>query len=32
MNLSRREFTSVLTAAVVAGFPLGREASAKEAD
>ena len=32
MNLSRREFTSVLTAAVVAGFPLSREASAQEAD
>jgi sulfur-oxidizing protein SoxB len=32
MNLSRREFTSVLTAAVVAGFPMGREASAQEAD
>lgn len=32
MNLSRREFSSVLTAAVVAGFPLGREATAKEAD
>ncbi len=32
MNLSRREFTSVLTAAVVAGFPLARQASAQEAD
>ena len=32
MNLSRREFSSILTAAVVAGFPLGREATAKEAD
>ncbi len=32
MNLTRREFSSVLTAAVVAGFPLGREASAQEAD
>ena len=32
MNLTRREFSSVLTAAVVAGFPLTREASAQEAD
>lgn len=32
MNLSRREFSSILTAAVVAGFPFGREATAKEAD
>ena len=32
MNLSRREFSSVLTAAAVAGFPLMREASAKEAE
>ncbi|HOZ66655.1 MAG TPA: thiosulfohydrolase SoxB [Burkholderiaceae bacterium] len=32
MNLSRREFSSILTAAVVAGFPLGREATAKEAE
>ena len=32
MNLSRRELSSILTAAVVAGFPLGREATAKEAD
>jgi S-sulfosulfanyl-L-cysteine sulfohydrolase len=32
MNLTRREFNSVLTAAAVAGFPLAREASAKEAD
>ena len=32
MNLSRREFSSVLTAAAVAGFPLMREASAKEVD
>ena len=32
MNLTRREFSSVLTAAVVAGFPLSREASAQEAD
>ena len=32
MNLSRREFTSVLTAAAVAGFPLMREASAKEVE
>ncbi len=32
MNLSRREFSSILTAAAVAGFPLAREASAKEAD
>ncbi len=31
MNLSRREFSSVLTAAAVAGFPLAREASAQEA-
>jgi S-sulfosulfanyl-L-cysteine sulfohydrolase len=30
MNLTRREFSSVLTAAAVAGFPLGREASAQE--
>jgi S-sulfosulfanyl-L-cysteine sulfohydrolase len=32
MNLTRREFSSVLTAAVVAGFSLSREASAQEAD
>ena len=32
MNLSRREFSSVLTAAAVAGFPVMREASAKEAE
>ena len=32
MNLTRREFSSVLTAAVVAGFPLSRNASAQEAD
>ncbi len=32
MNLTRREFSSVLTAAAVAGFPLVREASAKEAE
>ena len=32
MHLSRREFSSVLTAAAVAGFPLMREASAKEAE
>ena len=32
MNLTRREFNSILTAAAVAGFPLAREASAKEAD
>jgi S-sulfosulfanyl-L-cysteine sulfohydrolase len=32
MNLSRREFSSILTAAAVAGFPLAREASAKEAE
>ena len=32
MNLTRREFSSVLTAAVVAGFPLARDASAQEAD
>jgi S-sulfosulfanyl-L-cysteine sulfohydrolase len=31
MNLSRREFSSVLTAAAVAGFPLARQASAQEA-
>ena len=31
MNLTRREFSSVLTAAAVAGFPLSREASAREA-
>ena len=31
MNLTRREFSSVLTAAAVAGFPLAREASAQEA-
>jgi hypothetical protein len=31
MNLTRREFSSVLTAAAVAGFPLGKEASAQEA-
>ena len=31
MNLTRREFSSVLTAAAVAGFPLTREASAREA-
>ena len=31
MNLSRREFSSVLTAAAVAGFSLTREASAREA-
>ena len=31
MHLSRREFSSVLTAAAVAGFPLTREASAREA-
>ena len=31
MNLSRREFSSILTAAAVAGFPLAREASAHEA-
>jgi S-sulfosulfanyl-L-cysteine sulfohydrolase len=31
MNLSRREFSSVLTAAAVAGFPLAREVSAKQA-
>lgn len=32
MNLTRREFSSVLTAAVVAGFPSSREASAQEVD
>ena len=31
MILTRREFSSVLTAAAVAGFPFGREASAQEA-
>ncbi len=31
MNLSRREFTSVLAAAMAAGFPLGREATAAQA-
>ena len=31
MNLTRREFSSVLTAAAVAGFPLAREANAQEA-
>ncbi len=31
MNLTRREFSSVLTAAAVAGFPLSREANAQEA-
>jgi S-sulfosulfanyl-L-cysteine sulfohydrolase len=31
MNLSRREFSSVLTAAAVVGFPLMREASAQQA-
>jgi S-sulfosulfanyl-L-cysteine sulfohydrolase len=31
MNLSRREFSSILTAAAVAGFPLARETSAHEA-
>ncbi len=31
MNLTRREFSSVLTAAAVAGFPFSREASAQEA-
>ena len=31
MNLSRREFSSVLTAAAVAGFSLSRETSAQEA-
>jgi S-sulfosulfanyl-L-cysteine sulfohydrolase len=32
MNLNRREFSSILAAAAVAGFPLAREVSAKEAD
>ena len=32
MQLSRREFMSVLAAAAAAGFPLGREARAAEAD
>jgi S-sulfosulfanyl-L-cysteine sulfohydrolase len=31
MNLTRREFSSVLAAAAVAGFPLSKEASAQEA-
>jgi S-sulfosulfanyl-L-cysteine sulfohydrolase len=31
MSLTRREFSSVLTAAAVAGFPLSREANAQEA-
>ncbi|MDO9405410.1 MAG: thiosulfohydrolase SoxB [Polaromonas sp.] len=31
MNLSRREFSSVMAAAMAAGFPLGREAGAAEA-
>jgi len=31
MNLSRREFTSVMAAALAAGFPLQREASAAQA-
>jgi S-sulfosulfanyl-L-cysteine sulfohydrolase len=31
MNLTRREFSSVLTAAAVAGFPFAREAGAQEA-
>jgi len=31
MNLSRREFASVLAAAMAAGFPLGREAAAQQA-
>jgi S-sulfosulfanyl-L-cysteine sulfohydrolase len=31
MNLTRREFSSVLAAAAVAGFPLSREANAQEA-
>jgi S-sulfosulfanyl-L-cysteine sulfohydrolase len=31
MHLTRREFSSVLTAAAVAGFPLGKEATAQEA-
>jgi S-sulfosulfanyl-L-cysteine sulfohydrolase len=31
MNLNRREFSSVLAAAAVAGFPLSKEASAQEA-
>jgi S-sulfosulfanyl-L-cysteine sulfohydrolase len=32
MSLSRREFSSVMAAAVVAGFPVSRHASASEAD
>ncbi len=31
MNLSRREFASVMAAAMAAGFPVGREASAAQA-
>lgn len=31
MNLSRREFASVLAAAMATGFPVGREASAQQA-
>jgi S-sulfosulfanyl-L-cysteine sulfohydrolase len=31
MQLTRREFSSVLTAAAVAGFPISKEASAQEA-
>ena len=32
MNLSRREFSSVMAAALASGFPLPREASAAEAN
>ncbi|MFM7330709.1 MAG: thiosulfohydrolase SoxB, partial [Brachymonas sp.] len=32
MSLTRREFSSVLSAALMAGFPLAREASAQEAE
>ena len=31
MNLSRREFASVLAAAMASGFPLARDASAQQA-
>ena len=31
MNLSRREFSSVMAAALASGFPLQREASTAEA-
>ena len=31
MNLSRREFSSVMAAALAAGFPIHRDASAQQA-